>query len=225
MDAYDPAHICNHTDQQGRYAFARQPGVAHWNLHALGQALTALLDDADAILAILQTFPDQFEQAWIGQIRLKLGLTQADVRDLAQMHELYRWMAEAACDHTIFWRRLSHCVLNWQAGVPPDQAFVPVIALSRNVPRLSAWLDWLRQRLSDEARADAGQRMMRHNPQFVLRNHLAELAIRAAQAGDFQPVRQLLGVLQNPYDDHPEHQAWADFPPAWSQHLEISCSS
>jgi uncharacterized protein YdiU (UPF0061 family) len=25
MDAFDPGHICNHTDQQGRYAFARQP--------------------------------------------------------------------------------------------------------------------------------------------------------------------------------------------------------
>jgi hypothetical protein len=25
LDAFDPGHICNHTDDQGRYAFARQP--------------------------------------------------------------------------------------------------------------------------------------------------------------------------------------------------------
>ena len=29
-----PGHICNHSDDQGRYAYARQPGIAWWNLHA-----------------------------------------------------------------------------------------------------------------------------------------------------------------------------------------------
>ena len=28
LDAFDPGHICNHSDQQGRYAYARQPNVA-----------------------------------------------------------------------------------------------------------------------------------------------------------------------------------------------------
>ena len=39
LDGFDPAHICNHSDHQGRYAYARQPGIAWWNLHALAQAL------------------------------------------------------------------------------------------------------------------------------------------------------------------------------------------
>jgi uncharacterized protein YdiU (UPF0061 family) len=34
LDAFDPGHICNHSDEQGRYAYARQPGVAFWNLYA-----------------------------------------------------------------------------------------------------------------------------------------------------------------------------------------------
>ena len=44
LDGFDPGHICNHSDHQGRYAYARQPGVAWWNLHALAQALVPLLD-------------------------------------------------------------------------------------------------------------------------------------------------------------------------------------
>jgi protein adenylyltransferase len=32
LDAYDPAHICNHTDRGGRYAFGRQPEIAHLSM-------------------------------------------------------------------------------------------------------------------------------------------------------------------------------------------------
>jgi len=45
LDAFDPGHVCNHSDHGGRYAFARQPSVAFWNLHALAQALLPLIDD------------------------------------------------------------------------------------------------------------------------------------------------------------------------------------
>jgi peptide-methionine (R)-S-oxide reductase len=38
--------------------------------------------------------------------------------------------------------------------------------------------------------------MQKSNPRFVLRNHLGETVIRAAQAGDFAPVQQMLAVLQ-----------------------------
>jgi uncharacterized protein YdiU (UPF0061 family) len=59
----------------------------------------------------------------------------------------------------------------------------------------------------------------------VLRNHLGELAIRAAKGKDFTPVAQLLKVLERPFDEHPEHAAWADFPPDWASSISISCSS
>ena len=67
--------------------------------------------------------------------------------------------------------------------------------------------------------------MNRANPKYVLRNHLAEQAIRQARDGDFSEVRRLLKVLQRPFDEQPEHSAYADFPPDLAQHLEVSCSS
>ena len=67
--------------------------------------------------------------------------------------------------------------------------------------------------------------MHKSNPRFVLRNHVGESVIRAAQAGDFAPVQQLQAVLQTPFDRHPTHAAWADFPPDWASSIEISCSS
>jgi uncharacterized protein YdiU (UPF0061 family) len=36
LDGFDANHICNHSDHQGRYAYARQPQIAYWNLFCLG---------------------------------------------------------------------------------------------------------------------------------------------------------------------------------------------
>ena len=67
--------------------------------------------------------------------------------------------------------------------------------------------------------------MLRINPKYVLRNHLGEQAIRAAKLKDFSVVRDLLAVLENPFDEHPAFEAWAGFPPDWASGIEISCSS
>ena len=90
-----------------------------------------------------------------------------------------------------------------------------------------AWAARYRARLLAENSDDAERaaRMNRVNPKFVLRNHLAETAIQRAQAGDFNEVQRLLKVLQRPYDEQPEHEADAGFPPDWASHLEVSCSS
>jgi uncharacterized protein YdiU (UPF0061 family) len=63
------------------------------------------------------------------------------------------------------------------------------------------------------------------NPKFVLRNHLAQMAIERAQADDMTMVAELLTVLQAPYDDHAQHSTWAGLPPEWAANIEISCSS
>jgi uncharacterized protein YdiU (UPF0061 family) len=63
------------------------------------------------------------------------------------------------------------------------------------------------------------------NPKYVLRNHLGELAIRAARQKDYSVVADLLKVLQSPFDEHPQYAAYAGFPPDWAAGIEISCSS
>ena len=67
--------------------------------------------------------------------------------------------------------------------------------------------------------------MRRANPRVVLRNHLAEIAIRRARAGDFSEVQRLLVALQQPHTVQDADHDLMDFPPAWASTLEISCSS
>lgn len=61
--------------------------------------------------------------------------------------------------------------------------------------------------------------------EIVLRNHLGEQAIRAAEQGDFAPLHTLQALLAQPFEEHPGHDAWADFPPDWASSIEIACSS
>ena len=63
------------------------------------------------------------------------------------------------------------------------------------------------------------------NPKYVLRNWVAQHAIEACEAGDDSVVRAVYDVLRAPYDEHPEHEAWANSAPPEYAHLEVSCSS
>jgi uncharacterized protein YdiU (UPF0061 family) len=64
------------------------------------------------------------------------------------------------------------------------------------------------------------QQMQATNPKYILRNYLAQIAIEKAEKGDFSEIDTLLMLLQNPYDEHPNHEHYADLPPDWGQHLE-----
>ena len=79
-----------------------------------------------------------------------------------------------------------------------------------------------RESVDHEARRT---RMQAANPKYILRNYLAQKAIEAAEAGDYGPVRELHGVLSRPFDEQPGKEHYAERPPEWGKHLEISCSS
>lgn len=63
-------------------------------------------------------------------------------------------------------------------------------------------------------------------PKYVLRNYLAETAIRkAADERDYSEIERLMRLLTRPYDEHPTMQACAEPAPQWASALALSCSS
>jgi uncharacterized protein YdiU (UPF0061 family) len=219
LDAFDPGHICNHSDHQGRYAFYKQPNVAYWNLFCLGQALLPLIDDQALAMAALETFKTSYPRAFAQRMAAKLGLAQPAPAQQALLDELLQHMATDRVDYTIFWRRLSHWARDRTDG---DNS---VRDLFINQDGINAWLLQYSELLAQYPRGLAADLMLKNNPKFVLRNHLGDLAIKAAQQKDFSVVQQLLDVLQAPYEEHPEHEAFAGFPPEWASQISISCSS
>jgi len=217
LDAFDPGHICNHSDSQGRYAFNRQPNIAYWNLFCLGQALLPLIGEQDLALAALESYKTVFPQQLLQRMGAKLGLRVVAEEDRALVDAILKLLAADRVDYTIFWHRLTRQV----AGQPVE----PVRDLFLDREGFDAWAAAHAQRLSTLDRADAAACMARHNPVYVLRNHLGEQAIRQAKDKDFSEVEVLLGILQAPFHDHPQHAARAGFPPDWAAGIEISCSS
>ena len=217
LDAFVPGHVCNHSDNQGRYAYNRQPNVAYWNLFCLAQALLPLIGDPELAKGALESYKTVFPEAFMARMRSKLGLAQAREKDAELIDGILVLLAQNAVDYTIFWRRLSHAV--------QQNDFEPVRDLFADRTTFDRWLLSYSELLALDNQALAANLMLKNNPKFVLRNHLGEQAIRAAKLGDFSELQTLQRLLEHPFDEHPGHDAYAAFPPDWASSIEISCSS
>ena len=222
MEAFDSGHICNHTDQQGRYSYAMQPEMGHWNCYALGQALLPLIGDVAATKQALDIYQAEFDGKMQQLWSAKLGLATQQDGDAALFDAMFALMQANHVDFTLFFRRLGNLQLESDDAAPGG---LRDLFLDR--PAFDAWAALYRARLRTEASVDAVRRLAMHavNPKYVLRNYLAQVAIEKAQNKDFSEVRQLLKVLEHPFDEQPEYERYAALPPDWASHLEVSCSS
>ena len=218
LDDFDAQHICNHSDDSGRYSFSNQVPIAHWNLSALAQALTPFIE-VDALRETLGLFLPLYQAHYLDLMRRRLGLTRAGEHDQTLIERLLQLMQGSAVDYHLFFRRLGE-----QA---PAQA---VASLRDDFVDLAGFDQWASDYCASAAEGDDDQdarrtRMHAVNPLYVLRNYLAQQAIEAAEQGDYGPVRELHTVLSQPFEAQAGMARYAERPPQWGKHLEISCSS
>ena len=232
LDRFDPDHVCNHSDHSGRYRWRYQPDIGQWNVAALAQALAALVPDAGIegsdgqvrIIEAIQGFEPRYTQQMLGRWRAKLGLHTEHADDQLLAQDFLSLMAKARVDFTITFRRLG----GWRAALESQAVEnAPVRDLFLDRDAFDAWARRYGERLAMEQSEDIQRQasMNRVNPWVVLRNHLAQAAIARSELGDHSEVQRLYRVLQTPFDEQPEHQADAGFPPEWATAIEVSCSS
>lgn len=219
MDQYNPNFVCNHTDETGRYAFDQQPDIAGWNLTRLAQALSPLIP-ADTAHEALQDYPSLFATAYIDLMSAKLGLQpqRQNARLILPMLDILR---DNRVDYTQFMRRL--CDFNSS----PTALNAPLRDLFVQRQTFDDWAASYRAAVNEQPYDDAQRRlnMLRANPKYILRNHLAEHIIQAVRdQGDTTIIEHIIQVLHAPYDEHPQHETWAH-PPADGQTVMLSCSS
>ena len=221
MEAFDPNHICNHTDQQGRYSYANQPQIGHWNCYALAQALMPLIGDADDAQQSLAVYQPEFKQTLDHLLHAKLGLVTDEEQDSALFDAMFKLMAAGHVDFTHFFRQLGNLKLDDPAAdAPLRDMFIEREAFD-------GWATQYRERLRQESSVDGERKpaMDSANPKYVLRNYLAQVAIEKAQQKDYSEIAKLLAILERPFDEQPENESYAALPPDWASHLEVSCSS
>jgi protein adenylyltransferase len=221
LDGFDWGHVCNHSDETGRYAYNMQPRIALWNLAALAQALAPLID-RERTQSALDAYEDLFNDEYGERLRGKLGLATERDEDAELLSDLLGMMHESRTDYTIFFRRLNR--FDSSPGARNDA--LRDLFLERG--KFDQWALRYAARLQAEGSVDAERRLRMDavNPKYVLRNHLAETAIRkATDERDYTEIERLRLLLARPFDERPEMEAYAGFPPDWASQLSVSCSS
>ncbi|WP_076591484.1 protein adenylyltransferase SelO [Herminiimonas arsenitoxidans] len=221
MEAFNATHICNHTDQQGRYSYARQPQIGEWNCYALGQALLPLIGDVDETQAALRIYKPAFAEKFEELMRAKLGLKTKQSDDRKLFDGLFGILQESHVDFTTFFRQLGN------VQIADSETQEPLRDLFIDRAAYDAWALQYGARLQQENSIDSERKLAMDavNPKYILRNYLAQVAIEKAQNKDFSEVQKLLQVLEKPFDEQPENEKYAALPPDWANDLEVSCSS
>ncbi|TMW86367.1 hypothetical protein EJD97_021486 [Solanum chilense] len=232
LDSFDPSYTPNTTDLPGRrYCFANQPDVGLWNIAQFTSSLSTaeLLSDKEADYA-MERYGNKFMDDYQDIMTRKLGLTKYNKKLIG---ELLKNMVSDKVDYTNFFRSLSN--IKADPAIREDQLLIPLkdVLLDIGMERREAWTSWIKsyiQELSTTGVLDEERKVSMNfvNPKYILRNYLCQNAIDAAEQGDFEEVRQLLKVMQCPFDEQPGMEKYARLPPAWAHRpgvCMLSCSS
>lgn len=235
LDDYDPDWTPNTTDAGGRrYRFGWQPRIGQWNLLQLANAIYPLIGEATALEAGLKRYERGYLEGWRDMMLGKLGLEALQPQtDVPLLEGLDEALQTTETDMTLFYRRLAEVDVDTPDPLATlhDAYYRPEELDGEAGTTVRRWLERYQARLrqQDVPAGTRRERMNAVNPKFVLRNYLAQLAIDAAEQGDFGMIHELQGVLRTPYDEHPEHEDWADRRPDWARERVgcsmLSCSS
>ncbi|MEL6672383.1 MAG: YdiU family protein [Bacteroidota bacterium] len=239
LDGYDPNWTPNTTDlPQKRYRFGQQPGIALWNLFQLANALFPLIEDPVPLEAVIKAYQDAYPAAYLKMMRGKLGLHSEQSGDMELVSAMEKVLQETETDMTIFFRELAK--INRQSNLEDENdwlaklypAFYEPYELKGEVrENWKAWMWVYLSRLQQESASEAARLdlMHQHNPKYVLRNYMAQLAIDAANEGDFSVVNELYELLRQPYAEQEGQEKWYAKRPEWARHKvgcsQLSCSS
>ncbi len=223
MEAFNVNTVFSSIDEQGRYAFGNQGGIANWNIARFAETLLPLIaeDEARAIAAateVVQGFAHRFRDHWLGGMRAKLGLATAEDGDLSLIQSLLAAMQQNGADYTLTFRRLAGLL---DGGDVPRDLFIDPTAFD-------AWAEGWHARLAREGRAPAevAAAMRAVNPLFIPRNHRVEQAIVAAErSGDFAPFERLMAILARPFDDQPDAADFAEPAPPGEEVRQTFCGT
>src|SRR3546814_3512874 len=91
---WNPHFTAAYFDQNGLYAFGRQPETLHWNLLQLARSLV-LVAPAEELGPVLNDFPAYYEAALIEAMLRRLGVRpQGEQQDLALVQATEKALAE-----------------------------------------------------------------------------------------------------------------------------------
>ncbi|MFW1844286.1 YdiU family protein [Acinetobacter pittii] len=221
MERFRPNWINNHSDYQGRYTYQNQPSIGHWNLWTWLNNLIPLAEpeQKDEFKEELARCLEQFEPIFLehyGQgLCQKMGLPHFHKDSLDCSFAFLRILQTEQLDYIQSFIRLQNKEYK---------------ALRDDCLDIRQFDEFLSQYESIREHQDIDEldaNMQKANPVYILRNHMAQRAIEAAERDDFSEVDRLFKLLNHPYTRQPELEQPQDLGPLPSDvpDVAVSCSS
>jgi uncharacterized protein YdiU (UPF0061 family) len=140
LDYFDYNHICNGSDDGGRYSYINQPSICKWNCLKLGEALLHLLPKED-LISSLDKFDRVYEQTFHQIMRKKLGYLDSDSEnfenEMLLFKSLFDVMEETSSDFTLTFVALSQISKNDTLKHILDVCLPLELLIQRYRPRIS----------------------------------------------------------------------------------------
>ena len=224
LEDYNPGWTPNTTDAgRSRYCYGQQPQIGAWNVARLLEAMVPLMDEPELLHDVLESYTVKFAQLHNTMWANKLGFQNWIEDDETLVRDLNALLQRVETDMTIFFRLLSS-IETPSIELLEDAFYDPL-----TVPK-DAWGEWLLRWWERTGQSPNRQTMLENNPKYVLRNWMAQLAIDAAEEGDFSVAEELHTLLKDPYSEQPQFETmWFQKRPEWARRRVgcsmLSCSS
>jgi len=211
---YDENAVFSSIDEYGRYAFANQGKIAHWNMARLADCLLPLLTKANdeegaknqqtltQVESIIHQFSDKFDSAYFSMYGNKIGLTDVNANTKSLINELLAIMQTEVLDYTQTFHALTLSLT--------DDAILTDLKV-----KLGEWVnEWLAVLEKSSFSIEQAQQLMQeNNPVVIPRNHHIEAILERCEdsvitkektsTASISTVEELvdefLTVLRSPY--------------------------
>ncbi|WP_150451231.1 protein adenylyltransferase SelO [Arenibacter lacus] len=231
LEGYDEGWTPNTTDRgEKRYRYGNQINIGLWNLYRLASSLFPLIEEAAPLEAILEGYKDAYQKQYLAMMKSKIGLYSDAEEDTSLLNALEENLQLTETDMTIFFRNLSYIdkeetISDKFLDMVKDAFYLPQ---ELNGGFTETWKEWFiayaaRLQREDLSNDERRKKMNSVNPKYVLRNYMAQLAIEAAEKGDYSLVEEMYQLLLDPYGEQKEAEKWFAKRPDWARN-KVGCS-
>lgn len=221
MERFRPNWINNHSDYQGRYTYQNQPSIGHWNLWTWLNNLIPLAEPEqkykfkEELARCLEQFEPIFLEHYGQGLCQKMGLPHFHKDSLDCSFSFLKILQTEQLDYTQSFIRLQ----NKEYKTLRDDCL--------DIRQFDEFLSQYQSIREHQDIDELDANMQKANPVYILRNHMAQRAIEAAERDDFSEVDRLFKLLNHPYTRQPELEQPQDLGPLPSDvpDVAVSCSS
>ncbi len=233
LEEYNLNWTPNITDAEGRrYSFGNQYSIILWNLTQFANALFPLIEDVEALKKILRQFKVQYQEEYQTMMLRKLGIENTQKGDFTLIEELKFNLENSKMDMTLFFRNLNKFDKNNSLLHLKYLADNSYLSNKDFIKQKEVWGKWIEKyalRIKDINETERIKIINSTNPKYILRNYMAQMAIKQTEKGDYSLIDTFYSLLKHPYEEQKEHEQWFAKRPKWADNeigsTMLSCSS